>query len=65
MKCRADVAIQCAVAGTRGRVYVSAVGHGRRSAPFYLTEEETMDLRSYYKKVREAEATLTGEHFVW
>lgn len=23
-----------------------------------------MDLRSYYKKVREAEATLKGEHFV-
>jgi hypothetical protein len=23
-----------------------------------------MDLRSYYKKVREAEATLTGEHVV-
>ena len=23
-----------------------------------------MDLRAYYRKVREAEATLTGEHFV-
>ena len=23
-----------------------------------------MDLRSYYRKVREADATLTGEHFV-
>ena len=23
-----------------------------------------MDLRTYYKKVRDAEATLTGEHFV-
>ncbi len=23
-----------------------------------------MDLRSYYRKVREAEAALTGEHFV-
>src|SRR5580698_11491280 len=23
-----------------------------------------MDLRSYYKKVRDAEVTLTGEHFV-
>jgi hypothetical protein len=27
-------------------------------------EEKKMDLRSYYKKVREAEAVLKGEHFV-
>jgi hypothetical protein len=29
-----------------------------------LIEEKSMDMRSYYKKVREADAALTGEHFV-
>jgi hypothetical protein len=28
------------------------------------TKEKSMDLRSYYKRVREAETTLTGEHLV-
>jgi hypothetical protein len=45
-------------------------GVGRRESlaacPIFLWfhKEESMDVRSYYRKVREADATLTGEHIV-
>jgi hypothetical protein len=32
--------------------------------PFYFREENRMDLRSYYQKIREADQTLDSEHVV-
>ncbi len=45
---------------------VGVDGRGNPAVPPSLFEQirKSMDLRSYYKRVREAEATLTGEHVV-